>query len=119
MSPSPTPVPDDAQAVADLVGEFGLVFGAIAAIVIAFGIVVFGAMLLRASRYPWPVPIIAPLAMLSLVFGLAGLVSSELVPLAGAGIGALAGVLTSQLGRTRDTPEVEEPPTKPEEDPLP
>lgn len=64
-------------------------------------LVVFGAMLLRASRYPWPTPIIAPIAMLTLIFGVSGLVNAELVPLAGAGLGALAGVLTAQLGKPR------------------
>lgn len=101
MEPTPPAQPTVTE-LTDLIAEFSGIFTAIAAVFVIVGVIVFGAMLLRASRYPWPVPIIAPIAMLSLVFGLAGLVTTELIPLAGAGIGALAGVLTSQLGKPAD-----------------
>lgn len=94
------PTISDAELLASFV-ELGRIVAVLA--LIAF-LVVFGAMLLRASRYAWPVPIIAPIAMLTLIFGVAGLVNTELVPLAGAGLGALAGVLTAQLGRRADDP---------------
>lgn len=99
-SPSPSPSPDPAleQAIT-LFGEFGVLAVTVAAIMAMGVMVMFAAMLLRASRYRWPVPIIAPLAMLTLVFGVLGVFAQSLVALAGAGIGALAGVLTSQLGK--------------------
>lgn len=106
--PSPAPTVEPA-AVVDALAELGLLATAVAIVIVTAAVVVFGSMLLRASRYSWPVPIIAPIAMLTLVFGLAGLVTSELVTLAGAGIGALAGVLTAQLGKHRDSPNPDEP----------
>jgi uncharacterized membrane protein YhaH (DUF805 family) len=60
--------------------------------------VVFVALLVRAARYPMPVPLIAPLAMLALVAMVLGAViesAQELIPIGGAAVGALAAVLTS------------------------
>lgn len=107
MTVSPPAEPTVADTVA-IWGELSTIVVAIAAVFVLLGVILFAAMLLRASRYPWPVPIIAPLAMLTLVFGLTGIVLNELVPLAGAGLGALAGVLTSQLGKPAEPPAVDE-----------
>jgi energy-converting hydrogenase Eha subunit A len=107
MTPTPTPTPITPEAVADTLAGFGIITTAVAVVVVAAAVILFGAMLMRASRYAWPVPIIAPLAMLSLVFGLAGVFVSELIPLAGAGVGALAGVLTARLGKGPGEPPSE------------
>ena len=94
MTPSPTPLPVDPDIIAE-----ATVFAVVAGVVVAFGVIgVISAMLLRAARYPMPVPLIAPLAMLALVAMLiGGLVdeAKELIPIAGAAVGALAAVLTS------------------------
>src|SRR6056300_1494840 len=92
MEPTPLPVDPDILAEAT-------VFAIVVGVVVAFGVVgVIAALLLRAARHPMPVPLVAPLAMLALVaMLLGGLVDSaqELIPIAGAAVGALAAVLTS------------------------
>jgi prepilin signal peptidase PulO-like enzyme (type II secretory pathway) len=101
MDPSPSPTVEPYLFGTDfstLIAETALVavLGIMLALVV---LVLFAVLLLRASRAPWPTPIIAPLAMLSLVFGVAGMYAAALIPLAGAGVGALAGVLTARLGK--------------------
>jgi energy-converting hydrogenase Eha subunit A len=117
---SPSPLPDPTvDELTPLIEQLVAFADAVAVVFLTIAVVVFGAMLLRAARYPWPVPIIAPIAMLTLVFGLAGVAADSLVPLAGAGLGALAGVLTAQLGKRPDTPHNPDPPTDEPEDPVP
>jgi hypothetical protein len=103
MDPTPTPDPVTGD-LGNLLSSVSLIAVVIAVIFVALTVTLFGAMLMRAARYPWPVPILAPLSMLTLVFGLAGAYTQSLVPLAGAGMGALAGVVTSQLGKGQRVP---------------
>jgi len=90
----PTPLPVDVGILAE-----ATIFAVVIGVVVAFGVIgLIAALLLRAARHPMPVPLIAPLAMLALVAMLVGgLVDSaqELIPIAGAAVGALAAVLTS------------------------
>lgn len=93
MNPSPDPLdPTIFQAI-----EGSLMFAAVGLALGGFVLIVFSAMLIRASRYPMPVPVIAPLAMLSLVTiiigGLGG--PTELIAVGATGLGALAAVLTT------------------------
>ena len=100
-SPSPTPLLDENTATAIELASVSVIVGVVVG---SLALIIFSALLVRSARYPMPVPIIAPLAMLSLVAlligGLAGVES--LVPLGATGLGALAAVLTAQLGKPKD-----------------
>lgn len=86
---------DADQILADEITVWAVVVGGIA---VAAALIMFSALLVRSARYPGMTPLIAPLSMLALVAMLiGGLVESaqELIPIAGAAVGALAAVLTS------------------------
>ncbi|MFZ9392586.1 MAG: hypothetical protein ACO28P_01400 [Ilumatobacteraceae bacterium] len=109
MDPSPSPSPsgtltpliDEAAARAI---EYTAVAVIIGVVVGSVAVVVFSALLVKSASYPMPVPIIAPLAMLSLVALLIGGLANvpALIPLGATGIGALAAVVTAQLGKPND-----------------
>lgn len=76
---------------------------ALGAVILGIGVgatalVIFAALLVRAARYPFPVPLIAPLSMLALVAMIIGGFleqAQELITVAAAAVGALAAALTT------------------------
>lgn len=105
-SPSPSPSILYNEQAGTLLASSALlaVVGIIIALIV---LIMFAAMLIKASRYPMPTPLVAPLAMLALVAMVIGAFADqpELIPLAGTGLGALAAVLTTQLGKGKDPEE--------------
>ena len=96
MTPSPTPTP--LSDVTVLGAELTVVAVVIGILFATAAIIAFSALIVRSARYPMPVPLIAPLSLLALVAMLiGGLLESaqELIPVAGAAVGALAATLTA------------------------
>jgi len=107
MDPSTEPVPLDSFPVDQWPAMAALVVG-MAMVLVAATVVSFA--VLRASKYPPPTALITALSILTL-FAISGGIASrndEAWTIAAAGIGALAGSVTSMFQQGRSVPETVE-----------
>jgi hypothetical protein len=107
QEPTPDPVPLDAFPVDQWPAVAALIVG-MAMVLVAATVVSFA--VLRASKYPPPTALITALSILTL-FAIAGGIASrndEAWTIAAAGIGALAGSVTSMFQQGRPIPETVE-----------